>query len=83
MLNFIRFTVLWAVLCANATIVQSEDFKIGPAANPAAKLRAAEKAAAENRSKEKEKREECRKRAVAEKIAPHDRKSFMLSCEKK
>ena len=66
-----------------AAIAQNQTFPIGPAANPAAKLRAQEKAAAEKRSKEKEKREECRKRAVTEKIAPHQRKSFMSSCEKK
>jgi hypothetical protein len=64
-------------------IAQSQNFTIGPAANPAAKLRAQEKAAAEKRLKEKEKREECRKRAMTEKIAPHERKSFIFSCEKK
>ena len=66
-----------------AAIAQNQTFPIGPAANPAAKLRAQEKAAADKRSKEKEKREECRKRAVSEKITPHERKSFMSSCEKK
>jgi hypothetical protein len=66
-----------------AAIAQSQNFTIGPPANPAAKLRAQEKAAAEKRSKEKEKREECRKRAVTEKIASHERKSFILSCAKK
>ncbi len=66
-----------------AAIAQNQTFPIGPAANPAAKLRAQEKAAAEKRSKEKEKREECRKRAVTEKITPHERKSFISSCEKK
>jgi len=66
-----------------AAIAQNQTFPIGPPANPAAKLRAQEKAAAEKRSKEKEKREECRKRAVAERIAPHERKAFMSSCEKK
>jgi hypothetical protein len=64
-------------------IAQSQNFPIGPPANPAAKLRAQETAAAEKRSKEKEKREECRKRAITEKIAPHERKSFISSCEKK
>jgi hypothetical protein len=64
-------------------IAQNQSFTIGPTANPAAKLRAQEKAAAEKRSKEKEKKEECRKRAVTEKIAPRERKLFMLSCEKK
>lgn len=66
-----------------AAIAQSQNFTIGPPANPAAKLRALEKAAAEKRSKEKEKKEECRKRAVTEKIASHERKSFILSCTKK
>ena len=66
-----------------AARAQSYDFPIGPPANPAAKLRAQEKAAAEKRSKEKEKREECRKRAMTEKIAPHERKFFISSCEKK
>ena len=66
-----------------AAIAQSQNFTIGPPANPAAKLRAQEKAAAEKRSKEKEKREECRKRAVTEKIASRERKSFISSCEKK
>ena len=66
-----------------AAIAQSQNFTIGPPANPAAKLRAREKAAAEKRSKEKEKREECKKRAVTEKIAPRERKSFIFSCEKK
>jgi hypothetical protein len=66
-----------------AAIAQSQSFTIGPAANPAAKIRAEEKAVAEKRSKEKEKREECRKRAVTEKIASRERKSFIFSCEKK
>jgi hypothetical protein len=66
-----------------AAIAQSQSFTIGPAVNPAAKIRVEEKAAAEKRSKEKEKREECRKRAVTEKIAPRERKSFIFSCEKK
>ena len=83
MRNSFCFAVLLATLCANTTIAQSQDFTIGPAANPAAKIRAEEKAAAEKRSKEKEKREECRKRAVTEKIALRERKPFMLSCEKK
>jgi hypothetical protein len=65
-----------------AAFAQNENFKIGPAADPAAKLRAAEKAAAEKRLKKKEKSEACRKRAVAEKIAPRERKSFISSCEK-
>jgi hypothetical protein len=81
MRNFLYFALLWAMLCANANIAQSQ-FTIGPPANPAAKLRAAEKAAAEKRTKEKETREECKKRATTEKVAPHDRKSFILSCEK-
>ncbi len=66
-----------------AAIAQNESFTIGPAANPAAKLRAQEKAAADRRLKAKEKADECRKRAVAEKIAPRERKSFIASCEKK
>ena len=66
-----------------AAIAQSQSFTIGPPANPAAKLRAQEKAAAEKRSKEKEKWEGCKKRAVTEKIAPRERKSFISSCEKK
>jgi len=66
-----------------AAIAQTQSFPIGPPANPAAKLRAQEKAAAEKRAKEKQKREECRKRAVTEKIAPRERKSFIFSCEKK
>ena len=72
-------TLAWPI----AALAQNQTFPIGPAANPAAKLRAQEKAAAEKRSREKEKREECKKRAVAEKIALHERKSFMSSCEKK
>jgi hypothetical protein len=72
-----------AVAWPLAAIAQSQNFTIGPPANPAAKLRAQEKAAAEKRSKVKEKREECRKRAVTEKIAPRERKSFISSCEKK
>ena len=72
-----------AVAWPLAAIAQNQTFPIGPAANPAAKLHAQEKAAAEKRSKEKEKREECKKRAVSEKITPHERKSFMSSCEKK
>jgi hypothetical protein len=67
----------------SAAIAQSQNFTIGPPANPAAKLRAQEKAAAEKRSKQKEKREECRRRAMTEKIAPHERKSFIFSYEKK
>jgi hypothetical protein len=66
-----------------AALAQNQDFTIGPPADPGAKLRAQEKAAAEKRSKEKEKREECRKRAMTEKIAPHERKSFIVSCQKK
>jgi len=72
-----------AVAWPLAAIAQSQNFTIGPSANPAAKLRAQEKAAAEKRSKEKEKREECRKRAMTEKIAPRERKSFIFSCAKK
>jgi hypothetical protein len=72
-----------AVTWPLTAIAQSQSFTIGPAVNPAAKIRAEEKAAAEKRSKEKEKREECRKRAVTEKIAPRERKSFIFSCEKK
>ncbi len=66
-----------------AAIAQNQSFTIGPPANPAAKLRAQEKAAADKRAKQKEKKEECRKRAVTEKIAPRERKTFMASCEKK
>jgi hypothetical protein len=66
-----------------AAVAQTPSFTIGPPANPAAKLRAQEKAAAEKRLKRKEKNEECRKRAVTEKIAPRERKSFISSCEKK
>ena len=81
--DFITFvggaTAAWPV----AAIAQSQSFTIGPPVNPEAKLRAQEKAAAEKRSKEKEKREECRKRAVTEKIAPRERKSFIFSCAKK
>ena len=66
-----------------AAVAQTPNFTIGPPANPAAKLRAQEKAAAEKRLKRKEKNEECRKRAMAEKIAPRERKSFIFSCAKK
>jgi len=66
-----------------AAIAQNQSFTIGPPANPAVKLRAQEKAAAEKRLKAKEKREECKRRAVNEKIAPRERKSFIFSCEKK
>jgi hypothetical protein len=83
MRNSFCFAVLLATLCANTTIAQSQDFTIGPAANPAAKIRAEEKAAAEKRLKKKEKSEACRKQAVTEKIAPRERKSFIFSCEKK
>jgi hypothetical protein len=79
--NFLCFALLWAVLCPSASIAQNQ-YTIGPPANPAAKLRAAEKAAADKRMKENEKREECRKQAAGGKIAPRDRKSFVLSCEK-
>jgi hypothetical protein len=65
-----------------AAFAQNENFKIGPAADPAAKLKAAEKVVAEKRLKKKEKSEACRKRAVTEKIASRERKSFMSSCEK-
>jgi hypothetical protein len=70
------------LLCCNTAIAQNQPFVIGPAANPAAKLRAAEQAAAEKRMKEKQRKEECKKRAVADKIPPRDRKSFLLACEK-
>ena len=40
-----------AVAWPLAAIAQSQNFTIGPPANPAAKLRAQEKAAAEKRSK--------------------------------
>jgi len=83
MRNNFCFAVLLATLFANTTIAQSQDFTIGPAANPAAKIRAEEKAAAEKRLKKKEKSEACRKQAGTEKIAPRDRKSFISSCEKK
>jgi hypothetical protein len=72
-----------AVAWPLAAIAQSPSFTIGPPVNPEAKLRAQEKAAAEKRLKEKEKREGCKKRAVTEKIAPRERKSFISSCEKK
>jgi len=65
-----------------AAFAQNESFKIGPAADPAAKLKAAEKAAAEKRLKKKEKSEACRKRAVTEKVASRERKSFISACEK-
>ena len=81
--DFITLLGGTAMTWALAAIAQSQSFTIGPSANPAAKLRAQEKAAAEKRSKEKEKREECRKRAVTEKIAPRERKSFIFSCAKK
>ena len=70
------------LLCCNTAIAQNEPFVIGPAANPAAKLRAAEQAAAEKRMKEKQRKEECKKKAVADKISLRDRKSFLLACEK-
>ena len=76
---FVGAVAVWPL----AAVAQNQNFTIGPPANPAAKLRAQEKAAAEKRAKEKEKREECKKRAVAEKIPPRERKSFMASCEKK
>jgi hypothetical protein len=72
-----------AVALPLAARAQSPSFTIGPPANPAAKLRAQEKAAAEKRLKRKETSEECRKRAMTEKIAPRERKSFISSCEKK
>jgi len=70
------------LLCCNTALAQNQPFVIGPAANPAAKLRAAEQAAAEKRLKEKQRKEECKKRAVADKIPLRDRKSFLLACEK-
>jgi hypothetical protein len=81
------WTRFWAALlvtslCVSTAIAQNQPFVIGPAANPAAKLRAAEQAAAEKRLKEKQKREECKKRAVTDKIPLRDRKSFLLTCEK-
>ena len=81
------WTRFWAALlgtslCVSTAIAQNQPFVIGPAANPAAKLRAAEKAAAEKRMKEKQRKEECKKRAVADKIPLRDRKSFLLACEK-
>lgn len=66
-----------------AAIAQNESFTIGPPANPAAKLRAQEKAAADKRLKAKEKSDACRKQAIAQKIAPRERKSFLVACEKK
>ena len=81
--KFISIIAVAAVLWPLAAIAQNESFTIGPSANPAAKLRAQEKAAADRRLKAKEKADECRKRAVAEKIAPRERKSFQASCEKK
>ena len=80
---FIVFLAGAAAALPLAAIAQNQSFTIGPPANPAAKLRAQEKAAADRRLKAKEKEEACRKRAVAEKIAPRERKSFMASCVKK
>jgi hypothetical protein len=76
------FTLIGGVAVAwpLAAFAQNQDFKIGPAADPAAKLKAQEKAAAEKRLKKKEKSEACRKQAVTEKI--RERKSFISSCEK-
>jgi hypothetical protein len=65
-----------------AAFTQNQDFRIGPAADPAAKLKAQEKAAADKRLKKREKTEACRKQAVTEKIAPRERKAFISSCEK-
>jgi hypothetical protein len=78
------FTLIGGVAVAwpLAAFAQNQDFKIGPAADPAAKLKAQERAAAEKRLKKKEKSEACRKQAVTEKIAPRERKSFISSCEK-
>jgi hypothetical protein len=80
--DFIIFLSGAAATWPLAAFAQNQDFKIGPAADPAAKLKAAEKAAAEKRLKKKEKSEACRKQALTEKIAPRERKSFISSCEK-
>jgi len=66
-----------------AAIAQNQDFKIGPAVDPGARILAEEKAAAEKRLKMKEKKEACRKKAVTQQIAPRERKAFISACEKK
>lgn len=81
--DFIRLLTGVGTMWSFAAASQNQSFTIGPPVNPAAKLRAQEKAAAEKRAKAKEKREECRKRAVNEKIAARERKSFISSCENK
>lgn len=78
-ITLLGIAVAWPV----AAIAQNQTFPIGPPANPAAKLQAQEKAAADKRLKAKEKSDACRKQAVAEKITPRERKSFLLACEKK
>jgi len=80
--DFIGLLCGAAALCPLFALAQNESFKIGPPADPAAKLRAQQKAAADRRQKAKEKEDECRKRAVAEKIPARERKSFIASCVK-
>lgn len=81
--DFITLLGIAAAAWPMAAIAQNESFTIGPPANPAARLRAQEKAAADKRLKAKEKSDACRKQAAAQKIAPRERKSFLLACEKK
>lgn len=83
MQKFLYFALVSAALSLSVGFAQSQSFSIGPAANPAAKIKAAEKLAADKRIKEKEKREACKKQALTERILPRDRKAFMVSCEKK